>query len=82
MSGCAEHVHCDWMGPEDSTTSENARDHFGFIADLGMTEHYASMEATRELVELCGIGDGKYVLDVGCGVRPRLATWQKKWAAG
>ncbi len=49
-------------------SSENAKDYFEFIADLGMTKHYGSMEATRELVELCHIGSGKYVLDVGCGV--------------
>jgi ubiquinone/menaquinone biosynthesis C-methylase UbiE len=56
------------MRTEDSVSSEIARDYFEFIADLGMTEHYGSMEATRELVELCRIGDGQYVLDVGCGV--------------
>lgn len=33
-----------------------------------MTNHYGSMEATRELVELCRVGNGQYVLDVGCGV--------------
>ena len=49
-------------------SAEIARDYFEFIADLGMTKHYGSMEATRELVEMCRIGDGKYVLDVGCGV--------------
>ncbi|MBC7250315.1 MAG: class I SAM-dependent methyltransferase [Anaerolineae bacterium] len=49
-------------------SAENARDYFEFIANLGMTKHYGSMEATRELVELCHIGNGKYVLDVGCGV--------------
>ena len=49
-------------------SSENARDYFEFIANLGMTKHYGSMEATRELIELCRIGDGQYVLDVGCGV--------------
>ncbi len=49
-------------------SSEIARDYFEFIANLGMTKHYGSMEATRELVELCRIGNGKYVLDVGCGV--------------
>ena len=49
-------------------SSENARDYFEFIANLGMTKHYGSMEATRELVELCRIGNGQYVLDVGCGV--------------
>jgi arsenite methyltransferase len=49
-------------------SSESALDYFEFIADMGMTKHYGSMEATRELVELCRIGKGQYVLDVGCGV--------------
>lgn len=49
-------------------SSENARDYFEFVADLGMTKHYGSMEATRELIKLCHIEDGTYVLDVGCGV--------------
>ena len=49
-------------------SSERAMDYFEFVADLGMTKHYGSMEATRELVELCRIGNGQYVLDVGCGV--------------
>jgi arsenite methyltransferase len=48
--------------------SEIARDYFEFIAKLGMTKHYGSMQATRELAELCHIGSGHYVLDVGCGV--------------
>ena len=49
-------------------SSERARVYFEFIADLGMTKHYGSMAATRELIELCRIGSGQYVLDVGCGV--------------
>ena len=49
-------------------SSEKARDYFEFIADLGMTKHYGSMAATRELVERCHIGTGDLVLDVGCGV--------------
>jgi len=49
-------------------SSEEARDYFEFIADLGMTKHYGSMAATRELVDLCHISDKQYVLDVGCGV--------------
>lgn len=49
-------------------SSEIAREYFEFVANLGMTKHYGSMEATRELVELCRIGNGQYVLDVGCGV--------------
>jgi arsenite methyltransferase len=35
---------------------------------MGITKHHGSLDATRELVELCHIGQGKYVLDVGCGV--------------
>ncbi len=49
-------------------SSEKARDYFEFIANLGMTKHFGSMEATRELAELCHIGRGHFVLDVGCGV--------------
>lgn len=49
-------------------SSDRAREYFEFIADLGMTKHYGSMAATRELVELCHIKDGDFVLDVGCGV--------------
>ena len=49
-------------------SSDEARDYFEFIADLGMTKHYGSVEATQGLVELCRIGSGQYVLDVGCGV--------------
>jgi ubiquinone/menaquinone biosynthesis C-methylase UbiE len=49
-------------------SSQIARDYFEFIANLGMTKHYGSMEATRELVTLCHIGSGHLVLDVGCGV--------------
>jgi ubiquinone/menaquinone biosynthesis C-methylase UbiE len=56
------------MGTEDSMSSKNARDYFEFIANLGMTKHFGSMDATRKLISLCRIGSGQYVLDVGCGV--------------
>ncbi len=49
-------------------TSEQARDYFEFLADLGHTKHYGSLEATRMLVDMCQIDAGSYVLDVGCGV--------------
>ena len=50
------------------TESKEARSYFEFLANLGMTKHFGSMEATRKLVALCRIGSGQYVLDVGCGV--------------
>jgi len=44
------------------------RDYFEFIANIGLTKHPGSMEATRKLISLCHIDREKYVLDVGCGV--------------
>ncbi len=42
--------------------------YFDFLATMGFTKHIGSMRATEELIELCRIGDGAYILDVGCGV--------------
>jgi SAM-dependent methyltransferase len=47
---------------------EKARDYFEYLANLGLTKHFGSMEATRRLIELCHISSGDLVLDVGCGV--------------
>ncbi len=49
---------------------EQSQNYFEFLANLGLTKHIGSMQATRELVQLCRIGHGSYVLDVGCGVGP------------
>jgi arsenite methyltransferase len=40
---------------------------FDFAAEVGFTKHLGGVEATEKLVELCHIGAGSYVLDVGCG---------------
>lgn len=42
--------------------------YFELQAYWGMTKHMGGLKATRELVELCYINKGKYVLVVGCGV--------------
>ncbi len=47
---------------------QEARGYFEFLANLGLTKHLGSMEATRRLVELCHVGRGDRVLDVGTGV--------------
>ena len=41
---------------------------FDFQAEVGLTKHLGGLGATEELIELCHIGEGKHVLDVGCGV--------------
>jgi SAM-dependent methyltransferase len=46
---------------------ENEPTFFDFAAEAGLTKHMGGVEATEALVELCHIGQGKYVLDVGCG---------------
>ncbi|MBN1311247.1 MAG: methyltransferase domain-containing protein [Anaerolineae bacterium] len=56
------------MKNENKSPTEDLQGYFEFLAALGLTKHMGSMNATRELVELCHIGDGSYVLDVGCGV--------------
>jgi len=47
---------------------ESAEHFFDFAAEVGLTKHLGSAEATEELAELCHVGPGKVVLDVGCGV--------------
>jgi arsenite methyltransferase len=46
---------------------ESYEQFFDFAAQVGLTKHLGGAEATDELVQLCHIGDGAYVLDVGCG---------------
>ena len=41
---------------------------FDFAAEVGLTKHIGAVEATEALVQLCHIGKGSYILDVGCGV--------------
>ncbi len=46
---------------------ENQQSFFDFAAEAGLTKHFGGLECTQELAGLCHIGDGVYVLDVGCG---------------
>jgi arsenite methyltransferase len=47
---------------------EKQQTFFDFAAEVGITKHIGSVEATQALIELCHIGKDTYVLDVGCGV--------------
>jgi SAM-dependent methyltransferase len=47
---------------------DEARGYFEFLANMGLTKHLGSMEATRRLIDVCHIQGGELVLDVGCGV--------------
>jgi len=52
--------------PEE--VSELESPYFEFQAYLGVTKHMGGLKATKELIELCHINKGKYVLVVGCSV--------------
>jgi ubiquinone/menaquinone biosynthesis C-methylase UbiE len=41
--------------------------YFELQAYVGTTKHMGGFETTRELMELCHVSKGTYVLDVGCG---------------
>jgi len=48
-------------------------------ADMGVTKHMGGLKATEELIELCYIGKGKYVLDVGCGIGTTACYLAKRY---
>ena len=54
------------LSPEE--ISELEPSYFELQAYWGATKHMGGLRATKELIELCHINKGKYVLDVGCGV--------------
>jgi ubiquinone/menaquinone biosynthesis C-methylase UbiE len=41
--------------------------YFELQAFIGTTKHAGGMTSTKELIAMCGIGEGTYVLEVGCG---------------
>jgi arsenite methyltransferase len=42
--------------------------YFELHAYTGATKHMGGLNTTKELIELCGIDEGTYVLEIGCGV--------------
>ena len=52
---------------QKSEQKESEQHFFDFAAEIGLTKHMGGLKATEELIELCRIGEGSYVLDVGCG---------------
>jgi ubiquinone/menaquinone biosynthesis C-methylase UbiE len=53
---------------------------FDFAAQVGLTKHLGGVAATEALVELCQIGQGKSILDVGCGAGLTPCFIAKKYA--
>lgn len=58
---------------------KNQETFFDFAAQVGITKHIGSLEATEALVELCHLGQDTYLLDVGCGVGATPTFIAKKY---
>jgi arsenite methyltransferase len=58
---------------------ENEQHFFDFAAEVGLTKHLGGVAATEELVALCHIDAGTYVLDVGCGAGATPCFIAKKY---
>jgi SAM-dependent methyltransferase len=54
------------MSAEGAT--ERQDQYFEMLAEMDITKHLGSTDATLRIAELCHIGPGSRVLDVGCGV--------------
>lgn len=52
---------------------------FDYAAEVGLTKHLGGMAATDELVRLCAVDAGSYILDVGCGVGVTPCYLAKKY---
>jgi len=63
-----EQLSPEEVSPQRTEASQLRADYFEMLAVMGITKHIGSLTATEELVDLCHIGTGTYVLDVGCGI--------------
>lgn len=52
---------------------------FDFQAQVGLTKHLGGMQATKTLIEGCGIKGGERVLEVGCGVGTSSVYFAKEF---
>jgi ubiquinone/menaquinone biosynthesis C-methylase UbiE len=54
---------------------------FEFAAEAGLTKHLGGLDATTALAELCHIGQGDRILDVGCGVGQTAVSLAKQYGS-
>jgi len=67
------------MMTQKNEQTESEQHFFDFAAEAGFTKHLGGLKATDELIELCQIGEGSYILDVGCGAGQTPCYIAKKY---
>ncbi|MGB3904086.1 MAG: class I SAM-dependent methyltransferase, partial [Anaerolineae bacterium] len=55
--------------------------YFELQAFTGATKHMGGLSTTKELLELCHMDEGKYVLEVGCGAGATAVYIANKYGA-
>jgi SAM-dependent methyltransferase len=65
------------LWPKDK--SEPELSYFGLQAYIGTTKHLGGFESTKELIQLCHIGEAEHVLDIGCGVGATACYLAKRY---
>lgn len=56
------------MNNQHHSPSDKNNIYFDIQADMGFTKHMGGRRATEELLEMCHIQAGQYILEVGCGI--------------
>jgi arsenite methyltransferase len=63
---------------QQTPSVEEAPTYFELHAYSGATKHMGGLSTTKELIELCGIDERSYVLEVGCGTGATARYLAKK----
>jgi arsenite methyltransferase len=71
-------TECAESGGDQMTSAEQF---FDFAAEVGLTKHIGGVDATEELIDLCHVDQGSYVLDVGCGAGVTPAYIAKQYGS-
>jgi SAM-dependent methyltransferase len=56
------------MSEKSENQQETAKEYFEMLAEIGVTKHLGSLDATHEILDKTQIDHESLVLDVGCGI--------------
>ncbi|MGC9348954.1 MAG: class I SAM-dependent methyltransferase [Anaerolineae bacterium] len=69
------------MSQAPKSQREAAKEYFQMLAEIGVTKHLGSLDATHEILDKAQIDDESLVLDVGCGIGLTPAYLVRRYGA-